>query len=72
MSESVIGGGIVHSSIGGSVRVSGVGGLSGNVSRSVSRYGSVCRSVGWSGFVIRSGSNSSSVQGIRSLARQRE
>ena len=36
MSKIVIGGGIVHSSVGGSVRVSGVDGLSGNMSRALS------------------------------------
>ena len=67
MSESVLGVGIVYSSVSGSVSVSGVGGLSGNVSRD----GSVCRSVGWSSFIIGSGSKCSSIRGIRSLARQR-
>ena len=49
VSESVLGGGIVRSSVGRSVSVSGVSVLSGNVSRSLSGDGSVCRSVGWSG-----------------------
>ena len=68
VSKSVLGVGIVHSSVGESVSVSGVGGLSGNVSRD----GSVRRSIGWSGCVIGGGSNSSSFRGIRSFARQHE
>ena len=38
VSESFLGGGIVSSSVGRSVSVSGVGGLSGNVSGSVSDF----------------------------------
>ena len=72
MSKSVLGGGIVRSSVDESVSVSGVGGFSGNVRRSVSGDGSVRRSVGWSGSVSGRGSNSSSVRGMSSLARQRE
>ena len=41
MSESVLSVGFVHRSVDGSVSVSGVKGLSGNVSRSVSGDGSV-------------------------------
>ena len=36
MRKSVLGGGIMHSSVGGNVSVSGVGGLNSNMSRSVS------------------------------------
>ena len=72
MSESVLGGSIVRSSVSGSVSLSGVGYLNGNVSTSVRGDVSVSRSFGWSGSVSGSGSNNSSVHGIRSLASQRE
>ena len=59
-------------SVDGSGSVSGVVGLSGNVSGSVSKDSSECRSVGLRSRVSGSSSNSGSGSDIRSLARQRE